>query len=554
MAHWPGYVLTVDGRDRITSLNRNTHVVDAERDLGRDLFDFISAAAQADFRADLAAARSGTAGVTRRSGVRLPDGTSRWYESRFIGIEASGVMIVSDDVTVEQHAKIALRLLADASHEFSEATADYERLLAVIARRLGEIIGDLCSIRALSADGTQLESGAAHHRDPRIRAWAHELSMTYDQKVGEGSMGGVAASGRPVFLPKVSAADFSATTSPQYRHFLETLNVGSVIVVPMQCQGKVVGVASLLRSGSERPYTVQELDLVQNLADHAALAISNARSYAAERVARAAAMEANETLRKSEAAHRLLFESSPIPLLVFDVETLGFLAVNEAATRLYGYSHDELLQMVLPQLVSPEGRAGLSERVKALAEEETVGVARHCRKDGSAFFAEHASRSVTFSGRLARFTLITDVTARHDAEEMRALLAAIVQSSNDAIVSRRLDGAITSWNAAAERLFGYPAEETIGRQISLIVPGDRCEEEREMLARVAAGERVEHCETMRLRKDGVTVPVSISLAPVLSASGKVVGASKTARDLREQQKTEEALRSASEQLRQAQKM
>jgi PAS domain S-box-containing protein len=137
---------------------------------------------------------------------------------------------------------------------------------------------------------------------------------------------------------------------------------------------------------------------------------------------------------------------------------------------------------------------------------------------------------------------------------MRALLAAIVQSSNDAIVSKQLDGIVTSWNSSAARLFGYSAAEAVGQPITLVIPVDRWQEEQTLLARVAAGERVDHYQTVRRRKDGTAVLVSISLAPIFDAAGNVVGASKTARDLTAQHKAEEALRDTERQLRQAQKM
>ncbi len=168
--------------------------------------------------------------------------------------------------------------------------------------------------------------------------------------------------------------------------------------------------------------------------------------------------------------------------------------------------------------------------------------------------AEYATRALTFAGRRARIAVIKDVTDRHEAERMRALLAAIVESSNDAIISKKLDGTITSWNSAAERLFGYSAREAVGQSISLVIPPEQLDEERILLGRIAAGERIEHYETIRRRKDGVLLAVSISLSPTKDGEGKVVGASKTARDLTAQRRVEAALRRAEEQLRQSQKM
>jgi PAS domain S-box-containing protein len=119
------------------------------------------------------------------------------------------------------------------------------------------------------------------------------------------------------------------------------------------------------------------------------------------------------------------------------------------------------------------------------------------------------------------------------------LLAAIVASSDDAIVSKNLDGIITSWNHSAERIFGYTAKEAVGQSIMLIIPSDRRDEETEILARLRRGERVDHFETVRVRKDGTPVNVSLTISPMKDSSGRVVGASKVARDITEQKRGQE---------------
>jgi PAS domain S-box-containing protein len=125
-----------------------------------------------------------------------------------------------------------------------------------------------------------------------------------------------------------------------------------------------------------------------------------------------------------------------------------------------------------------------------------------------------------------------------DGEIAAARLAAIVSSSDDAIVSKTLDGVITSWNAGAERMFGYTASEAVGRHITLIIPKERHAEEEHVLARLRRGERVEHFETVRMRKDGTAIDISLTVSPVLSATGVVVGASKIARDISDRKRME----------------
>jgi PAS domain S-box-containing protein len=134
-----------------------------------------------------------------------------------------------------------------------------------------------------------------------------------------------------------------------------------------------------------------------------------------------------------------------------------------------------------------------------------------------------------------------DIHERKLAERTTGLLAAIVDSSDDAIVSKSLDGIITSWNKSAERLFGYSAEETIGQHITLIVPPGRQSEEVAILERLRRGERVEHFETTRVRKNGTTLDVSLSISPIRDAAGRVIGASKVARDVTERKRVERAV-------------
>jgi PAS domain S-box-containing protein len=129
------------------------------------------------------------------------------------------------------------------------------------------------------------------------------------------------------------------------------------------------------------------------------------------------------------------------------------------------------------------------------------------------------------------------------------LLASIVESSDDAIISKNLDGVITSWNTTAERLFGYVAEEVVGKSVKIIIPPERHHEEDMILGRIRCGERVEHYETVRQRKDGTLIDISLTVSPVRDAEGTVVGASKIARDITERKHVEEELRKSEERFR-----
>jgi PAS domain S-box-containing protein len=147
------------------------------------------------------------------------------------------------------------------------------------------------------------------------------------------------------------------------------------------------------------------------------------------------------------------------------------------------------------------------------------------------------------------FAAARDVTARNAAERAARQLAAIVESSDDAIYGKTLDGIVTSWNRGAERMFGYTAGEMMSRPVSILAPPEHQEEVPSLLARVAQGERIGHFETVRVRKDGVRIDVSISISPVRDEQGRIVGASTNARDITAQRRVQEALRVSEERFR-----
>ncbi len=147
---------------------------------------------------------------------------------------------------------------------------------------------------------------------------------------------------------------------------------------------------------------------------------------------------------------------------------------------------------------------------------------------------------------LGAVNILIDVTERKQKEAMSAWMAAIVDSSDDAIVSKTPRGIITSWNASAERIFGYTAAEAVGRHISLIIPEERLAEEDYVIGQILRGERIDHFETQRQRKDGRRVEISLTVSPIKDAAGRVIGASKIARDITEQKRAAEALRESEE--------
>jgi len=151
--------------------------------------------------------------------------------------------------------------------------------------------------------------------------------------------------------------------------------------------------------------------------------------------------------------------------------------------------------------------------------------------------------------RQRQYQIRDHLAERERNVQVHALLAAIVASSDDAIISKTLDGNILTWNAGAERLFGYSAAEVIGRPITLLIPAERQDEEPALLARLRRGERIDHFETVRVAKDGRRMDISLTVSPIRDADGKVIGASKVARDITDHKQAEKDLRQSEERLR-----
>lgn len=193
---------------------------------------------------------------------------------------------------------------------------------------------------------------------------------------------------------------------------------------------------------------------------------------------------------------------------------------------------------------------------RALTEGVIVGLANHTiliARDGSERPVDDSAAPIRdeTGATLGSILVFRDVTERKQAEEERARLAAIVQSSQDAIISKTLNGVIRTWNGGAERLFGYTAAEAIGKPITILIPPDRLDEERVILDKISRGERVEHYDTVRVAKDGRRLDLSLTVSPLRDSDGNIVGASKVARDITDRKRAEAALRESEERYRQA---
>ncbi len=253
--------------------------------------------------------------------------------------------------------------------------------------------------------------------------------------------------------------------------------------------------------------------------------------------------DAAKRLGESEEKYRTLVEHAFDGIIIYTLDGT-ILDCNHSTCNYLGYTQEELKKLNVAALFFKEDLSQRPLYFESLkAGQATIDHRRLKRKDGTHIDMEIGTKMMP-DGRL--MAIGRDITERKKAAEQQALFASIVNSSDDAIISKTTTGLITSWNPGAASLFGYSAEEAIGRPISIIVPPERMEEENSILHKIKEGEYVQHLETQRTKKDGARVFVSLTVSPVKNSRGLITGSSKIARDITQRKEAEELLRKSYE--------
>ncbi len=254
---------------------------------------------------------------------------------------------------------------------------------------------------------------------------------------------------------------------------------------------------------------------------------------------------AEEALQESEERFRATFEQAAVGIahVALDGRWLRF---NQKLCDITGYTREELSKLTFLDITYPndiETDLKNMERLRSGEIRTYSTEKRYVKKDGSLTWISLTSSLLYKNGKPEYFIgVIEDITERKLNEEKKSFLAAIVESSDDAIISKTLEGIITSWNNAAETMFGYSADEIIGKSKSILIPSDRADELDFILNHAKKGEGIEHYETVRRRKDGTIIEVSISASPIRDESGNIIGASNILRDITDLKRAEEKLR------------
>jgi len=308
-------------------------------------------------------------------------------------------------------------ILADAARAFADDTQDPERLVDTVARRLAEVVRDQCVVRLVSEDGSELLPVAVRGVDEVAEGYLREMYREPLRLADYPAAQRVHETGEPFIVPKLDFDAVQATTAPKVVEWGRRIGVHSLLMLPLRHRGTSFGQLLLTRYRDDSPsFHDGDVKLARALADHAAIALANARSHAAERTARAVAERAIADLHVSEARYRSMFDQSPLPKWVYDADTLGFLDVNDAFVRDFGYSREELLKMTIKDVRPPEDVAALLE-----AERDggpgLFGVCRLRKKSGATAEVEITKHTFVLAGRLCRMAVGRDVSERLRLEQ-----------------------------------------------------------------------------------------------------------------------------------------
>src|SRR5687767_9792073 len=344
----------------------------------------------------------------------------------------------------------------------------------------------------------------------------------------------------------------------------EAIGQSILLIIPPEIHHEEASILERLRKGDR----IKNFETVRRRKDGRLIDIDltvspvrdgNGTIIGASKIARDITERKQTKRAMGEAQGRLAttLESIGDAVLATDTESrISYL--NPVAERLLGCSIAETIGQPLDKfftIVNAETRQTASSPVERVLREGTVaGLANHTvllRRDGTEVPIDDIAAPIKDAdGRLLGVVLVfRDVSDRYEAARQAVLLSSIVASSDDAIVSKDLAGTITSWNRGAERMFGYTAEEMIGSSILRIIPTDRHSEEVAIVSKLRRGERVDHYETIRCKKDGRLFDISISVSPLTDQDGNVIGASKIARDISEQKRAQRALHESEERWR-----
>jgi PAS domain S-box-containing protein len=456
-------------------------------------------------------------------------------------------LALTRDVTQERRAEAVQRFLARAGAVLA-STLDVNATLRELANLAVPVLADYCTIHLLGPDD-RLRQVAGAHRDPERDQLVQEMAALHSRALDDpiSVFARVARTGvGELFAEAREDGMLSGRGGEPLMALTRQLGPKSYVIAPMVGRHGAVGVLQLTQAESGRRFGPPDLELANELGRRAGMALENALLYETVRDELDQRRRAEAALRRSETRFRAIFESSPHGMMMLD--GLGRItATNPAAARLLGelpvpvgqdvltYSHPEDAEAERPRLADLlAGRIDhyeLDLRLATAAEQPILAHASTFRVDPPG------------SPQPLLVRRLEDVTERRRSEEAIARLAVIAEASHEAIFGIAPDGVITSWNAGAERIFGYAAGEIVGRHFFMMVPPERQAAANLHVQRALTGERIFSFTTPR-RKDGSLANMAATLSPIRDRTGKVVAIGYVGHDESERFALEEQLQQA----------
>jgi PAS domain S-box-containing protein len=497
------------------------------------------------------------------------------------------------DITLRKKKERLYSYLNEASEELAHAR-DTKSALDKIAELIVPAFADWFSIDIIINDRFELQ--VLKHKDPGKIEWARQYRENYPPDLNDDFGAAVVLkTGKPNFVPVITDEMVSAiiTDSDQLKAVRE-IGMQSVIIVPINQKDNVIGVANFISSHAGHHFDEADLDFARNFTSMIGLALENARLNE----------EAlSEIASRKRAEYQFRFLADSIPHKIWTAgpdgratyynqqwyDYTGTHSFNELREKVWDILHPDdraIAAVEWPRAVQNGTETELEQRFmrhdgvyrwhlsRFTVHKDGEGQKRiwvgtstdiHEQKEGQLaietaniellaanenlaalneeWAATNDELAITNEElRITQANLETLVEKVTEGTERQARLAAIVDSSDDAIISKTLKGIVTSWNKAAEKLFGYTETEAIGKHISLIIPNNRLNEEDFIISQIRQGRKVDHFETIRITKSGQEIPISLTISPVMNDDGNITGASKIARDISKQKEYEGELR------------
>jgi PAS domain S-box-containing protein len=432
-----------------------------------------------------------------------------------------------EDVSDRWWAEQRRRLQYATARVFNEA-ASLAEARPKILQTICEIVDwDLGAVWDVNASEGFLECDEIWHTPEVDVAGFEKANSNTTYPLGHGLAGEVWRTGEPRWI-----SNLAAERSFPNAAIAVNAGMGSAFGIPIKVRGEVQHVLEFFSPKISLP----DPELLQTLS-----AISNQLGHLIERKA------AEEALRTSEMRKAAIVSSALDCIISYD-SSGAITEFNPAAERTFCRMQSDVLGKRIEEVILPEDLREYQRTAFGLEEPgpASLGHGRRfelvaLRADGTEFPAEVALNRIVVEGNPMYTAYLRDISERKSAEQVTSELAAVVANSNDSIVSCTLDGLIRSWNEGAEQIFGYTAEEAIGRPLHMLMPADRLDEFPQMLLAVQRGESVSNYETVRLRKDGKKINVSVTDSPIRGEGGTVAGVSSIARDITERKRLEEEL-------------